>query len=90
MFASAGIHAVGRAVQMGADLERVQRERDAALERLSQQSSSGETLEKELEAARKQLRRVEVRAGVAACLGEASGEICSHSRAAISDSASDA
>ena len=47
---------------MGADLERVQRERDAALERLSQQSSSSETLDKELEAARKQLRRVEVRA----------------------------
>ena len=46
---------------MGADLERVQRERDAALARLSQQSSSSETLEQELEAARKQLRRVEVR-----------------------------
>jgi len=49
-----------RLVQMGTDLERVQRERDAALARLSQQSSSGETLEQELEAARKQLRRVEV------------------------------
>ena len=47
-------------LQMGADLERVQRERDAALARLSQQSSSGETLEQELEAGRKQLRRVEV------------------------------
>lgn len=47
-------------LQMGADLERVQRERDAALARLSQQSSSSETMEQELEAARKQLRRVEV------------------------------
>ena len=49
-----------RHLQMGADLERVQRERDAALARLTQQSSSSETMQQELEAGRKQLRRVEV------------------------------
>lgn len=46
---------------MGAEMERVQRERDAALERLAAQASSSEAADDQMAATRKQLRQVEVR-----------------------------
>ena len=47
-------------VQMGAEMERVQRERDSALERLEKQSGGSQVAEDELAATRKQMRSVEV------------------------------
>lgn len=46
---------------MGAEMERVQRERDSALERLEKQSGGSQVAEDELAATRKQMRSVEVR-----------------------------
>ena len=46
---------------MGAEMERVQQERDAALKRLAALSSSSEAADEQLTAVRKQLRQVEVR-----------------------------
>jgi len=48
-------------LQMGAELERVTRERDAALARLNQHSDTSAATEEQLAAVRKQLRQTEVR-----------------------------
>lgn len=55
--------AVSIRVQMGADLERVQRERDDALERCAAYTSSSEAADDQMAASHKQLRQMEVRPG---------------------------